>query len=172
METARAALVLACVLALAGCTPGASGDGAPAASTATPLITDLDMGYSVRYPSEYHVVLRGTTMCFSLAQTNDPPGACHEASAFIEVREAAGVTLGEAAETAASLGNPQVPVVRTSLALSGEEAVLLEDIYSTDLLSKVVVLHNDRLYELTFVWDHDALPLSTTLTQSFTFLEQ
>jgi hypothetical protein len=172
MYTTRAVLAFACIVALVGCTPGASGDGAPAASTATPLITDLDLGFSVRYPSEYHVVLHDTTMCFSMTQTNHPPGACHEASAFIEVREAAGLTLEEAVEAAASQGNPEVPVIQTSLVLSGEEAVLLEDIYATDLLSQVVVLHNDRLYELTFVWDHDALPLSTTLTQSFTFLDE
>lgn len=118
-------------------------------------------------------------MCFTLAQTIDGrPGACHVASALLDVSDAEGRTLETAADEAAAQANPDIEVTRTAVRVGNEEAILLDNIYAYDLLRKLVVLHDDRVYVFTFVaWvpDQEEFPqlekLYSVLTESFTFLE-
>ena len=175
---------LAAVFSLVACTNAAPSASAPSilpstalptpapATSATALLTHIDEGFSLRYPVEYHVVIYGRSMCLSLAPGDGPPGAYHVASAFIDVRDAAGLTLATAADSAASQGNPDIPVTRTDIEIGGEAGILLDDIYAFDVLRKVVILHNDRVYELTFVHTEGTPSLFSTVTETLTFLDR
>ena len=143
-----------------------------------PLLTNENEGYALRYPAEYHVVFFGRSICFTPAQTDGPPGACHVANAFLEVSDANGRSLTNAADELAANGNPTIEVTRTYMKIGGEDAILLDNIYTYDVLRKLVVIHSDRAYVFTFVpWvsgldDFQRLQtLYSTLTVSFTFLD-
>lgn len=161
--------------------PPTSTLASPAATLTSimPLLSHQNEGYALRYPPEYHVVIYDRSVCFTLAQVIDGrPGACHVASAFLDVSDAGGRTLETAADEAAAQANPDIEVTRTSVRVANEDAILLDNIYAYDLLRKLVLLHNDRVYIFTFVaWvtDHEDFPrlekLYSTLTESLVFLE-
>ena len=147
----------------------------PRPAAPTQLLTNEEDGYLLLYPSEYHAVVYRNGMCLTLAEASAM--ACHVASAFIEVSDAAGRTLEQIAKDVAADGNPDIPVKRTGLNISGEEAILLDDIYSVDVLRKVVIVRNDQAYILTFLPWNDTLKefpqlknLYDTVIRSFTFL--
>lgn len=144
---------------------------------AVSLLANENEGYALRYPAGYHVVLFGRSICFTLAQTDGLPGTCHVADALLEVSDKAGRTLANVADALAATANPTIPVTRTAVKIGGEDAILLDNIYSYDVLRQLVVIHNDRVYLFTFLpWterfdEFQRLQrLYTTLTESFTFL--
>ncbi len=189
------------LFALAACMPGSANPpatpvpdrGAAASPSATPtaapiadpqpsggehpLLTMEEYGYQLRYPAEYQAAVYQNTICLALEQGYGPPGLCHVQNFSIEVQEAGGRTLGQVADEVAAAANPDIPVRRTQLTISGVEAVLLDDIYSIDVLRKVVMIHGDRAYILTFVPWNETLEeftrleqLYNTVIESFTFL--
>jgi len=144
-----------------------------------PLLTNENEGYALRYPAEYHVVFFGRSICFTLAQTDGRPSACHVANAILDVSDANRRTLANVADELAANGNPSVEVTRTNVKIGGEDAILLDNIYTHDVLRQLVVIHNNRSYVFTFVpWvagiDEFQRPQSlySTLTVSFTFLDK
>jgi len=101
------------------------------------------------------------------------------ANAYLETRQAEGQTLQDLVDAAAGQGNPTIPVLTSSVEIGNEPAVLLDDIYSYDVLRKVVVIHDGLVVELTFVpWGEGSGDFPTTqslftiVTDSFTFLER
>jgi hypothetical protein len=121
----------------------------------SPRFTDDIEGYSFRFPGEFNVVVYGRSMCLTVA--DDTLMKCHVANGFVDVTEAGGQTLAEAADAIAAQANPDIPVQRSEIAVGGEPAIQLDDIYAADVYRKVVVLHGDRLYVLTFVpWSESA----------------
>jgi hypothetical protein len=101
------------------------------------------------------------------------------ANAYLEIRQAEGQTLQDLADAVAGQGNPTIPVLTTSIEIGKEPAVLLDDIYTYDVLRKVVVIHDGLVVELTFVpWGEGSGDFPTTqalftiVTDSFTFLER
>jgi hypothetical protein len=99
-------------------------------------------------------VIYENAMC--LTQSEAWMMACHVANALIEVSDAAGRSLSQVAEEAAAQGNPDIPVKRTDLTVSGVAAIQLDDIYTYDVLRKVVMVSEDRVFILTFVpWNEE-----------------
>ena len=101
---------------------------------------------------------------------------CHNASVIIEVSDTAGHSLTQVADEAAVMGVPDL-MVRTSLTVSGEEAILLDNVLGVDVLRIVAIVHDDRAYILTFVGWHEnqeeTSPLGilyNTIINSFEFL--
>lgn len=138
-------------------------------------MTNEEEGYRLRYPAEYNVVLYGRSICFTLSDA--PTAACHVGSAFVDVNDADGRTLGEVADAIAADSTPNIEVERTNLNVAGEDAILLDNIHTYDALRKLIVLHNDRVYTFTFVPWYEANEafaeletLYTTLVESFEFL--
>jgi hypothetical protein len=177
-------LVLA--LALAACSSSGQPTAAPtntvSPTTASPAVereprfTDDDEGYTLRFPAEYNVHRYGRSICLTVAE--DVLMACHVANGFVEVSDAGAQTLAEAADAAAAQANPDIEVQRSQIAVGGEPAILLDDIYAADVFRKVVVILRERLYVLTFVpWAETAeeFPrveaLYDTITSTFGFLE-
>ena len=90
----------------------------PTPAPATTMFTNEDVGFSFRFPSEYHIIsCSGGSLCLTLAQLDGRPSSCHVANAYIEARNAEGQTLQQLADAIASQGNPTVPVLRTQLKL-------------------------------------------------------
>ena len=146
-------------------------------ASAISLLANENEGYALRYPAEYHVVLFGRSICFTLTQADGLPSTCHVADALLEVSDTAGRTLAYVADELAAKGNPTIEVTRADVKIGGEDAILLDNIYTYDVLRQLVVVHNDRVYLFTFLpWperfdEFQRLQrLYSTLTESFTFL--
>ncbi len=145
-------------------------------SALTLLFTnDLD-GYRLLIPADYQAVIYSNSLCLTLAGARML--ACHVANAFIETAETAGRTLEQVADETAAQGNPDIPVRRTELTVSGIPAVLLDDIYGVDVMRKVVMVTAERAYTLTFIpWNEEleAFPaiefLYDTVIRSFSTLD-
>jgi hypothetical protein len=126
------------------------------------------IGYDVRHPNENEIVI----FVGSLLNTDRP-------RVYIEVREATGRTADQAAdELVAEFGVNSIR--RTVVTLDGEEAVVLDSVPGQDTNRLVIVVHNDRLYKLTFVPVGEGYgevharteDLYTTIINSFEFLPQ
>ena len=142
-----------------------------------PLLTNEDEGFALRYPAEYQIVLYDRTMCFSLSQSDGVPGACHVASAILGVRDAEGRTLANIADELAAPSG--IEVTRTNIKIGGEDAILLDNIATYDVLRQLVIIHDNRVYVFTFApWAagidefQQIQRLYSTLTESFTFLDK
>ena len=141
------------------------------------VLTMEEFGFRFRYPAQYQAVIQQNGLCLSPSQEYGPPGPCHVQNFGIEVQDAQGRTLEDATEEAAARGNPDIEVKRTPITVGGQPAILLDDIYSVDILRMVVVVYNGRIYQLTFVpWvDNPAADspmgiLYNTVIDSFEFL--
>jgi ABC-type Fe3+-hydroxamate transport system substrate-binding protein len=132
-----------------------------------PRFTNHLEGYTLRFPAEYNVVIYGRSACFTVAEQVEQ--ACHVGNALIDVTDAGGLTLDQAAEAAAAGSSPDIEVIRTEIEVGGEPAILLDRISTYDVLRKVVVMHGDRLYVLTFVpWVEgiESFPLTEELYET------
>jgi hypothetical protein len=121
----------------------------PRPATPTQLLTNELDGYRLLVPAGYQAVIYQNAMC--LTQSEAWMMACHVANAIIEVSDASGRSLSQVAEEVAAQGNPDIPVRRTDLVVSGVEAIRLDDIYTYDVLRKVVMVSDDRVYILIFL---------------------
>jgi hypothetical protein len=121
----------------------------PRPDTPTQVLTNELDGYRLLVPVGYQAVIYQNGMC--LTKSEAWMMACHVANALIEVSDAAGRSLSQVADEAAAQGNPDIPVRRTELVVSGVEAIQLDDIYTYDVLRKVVMVSEDRVYILTFL---------------------
>jgi hypothetical protein len=155
-----AAIVAACISASPSTlTPTASispTETPAAAPERSPRFTNQNEGYTLIFTADYNVVVYERSMCLTVADV-DPFMSCNGANAFVEVTEAGGQTLVQAADAVAAQANPDIEVIRSEIEIGGEPAILLDDIYSYDVLRKVVIIHADRLYVVTFVpWSEAA----------------
>lgn len=173
-------------LALAACTPAVERAAVPTTTVSTtatavptveraPRFTNQDEGYTLRFPADNNVDRYGRSVCFTVVEEVEM--ACHAANAFVDVSDAGGQTLTEAADAVAAQANPDIEVQRSEIEVGGESAILLDDIYAADVIRKVVVIRGERLYVLTFLpWveELDEFPrimeLYETVVSTFEFL--
>ena len=177
--------IMVAVLALSACAPRQETsvtvpshvptvDPTPAA--VMPLLTMVEYGFRFRYPPEYQAGIYRHQIC--LTSNEGSMLICHNASAVIEVSDAPDRSLNQIADEVAGKGVPD-QVVRTSLTVAGEEAILLDNVLGVDVARVLVILHDDRAFILTFVgWQEnqdETSPLGTlynTIVNSFEFLPQ
>jgi hypothetical protein len=123
--------------------------------------------YDVFYPNESEMML---VKRFVL-NTSEP-------SASITVQIAGELTLEEAADRIADVyAVPGEEVIRHSLTIGGEAAIMLDGLSGQDPNRQVVILHNGRLYKLYFLQMNKNQPelyaqaetLYNTIVQSFNF---
>ncbi len=98
------------------------------------------IGYNVQYPNENETVIS----VGSLLNVEQP-------RVYIEVREATGHTAAQVADELMTEFTVGFDVKRTSVMIDGEEAVVLDNVPGQDINRLVIVVHDDRLYKLTFV---------------------
>jgi hypothetical protein len=122
-------------------------EGCPVATAGTQLLVNEAHGYCLLYPTGYSAEwlneLEVVLVVGSLLNVEQP-------RAYIEVQEAAGRTAAqEADELVADVKG--FAIERFSVMVGGEEAVVLESMPGQDTNRQVVIVHNGRLYKLTFV---------------------
>ena len=153
----------------------------PSCPVATPgmqLLRNEEMGYCLLYPDGHNRLDPNPTEVCLIPE--GPTMACHNANAFINVEDAAGRTAGQVADAVIAdqeAAIPGISIERSELTVAGEEAVALEGLSGVDSSRKVVIVHADRLYWLTFVpWDETregwagVETLHDTVMNSLTFL--
>lgn len=161
-------LTLFFTIALTGCGPsGAVSPGAlPAPSPTVPpqptptsqpacpeptegtrLLSRESMGYCLLYPEGYiEVDSIPTAVCLV---PEGPTMGCHNMVAAFDVADAGGQSAAHAAEEAnAQIGFSIEP---SSLAIAGLEAIVLDGVPQQATVRQVFLVHEDRLYTLTFV---------------------
>src|SRR3990172_6286099 len=151
----------------------------PSVTVGTQLLTRERMGYCVLYPEGYiEVDSDPTQVCLV---PGEPYMACHSAQAFFNVEDAAGLSASQLADRMIADAEAVVPgisIQRTSLTVGGEDAVVLDGLPGVASTRNIVVVHDDRLYALIFVWPDAGDPLAverterlfTTVIDSFAFL--
>jgi hypothetical protein len=124
-----------------------STEGCTTTTTGTQFLMNEQYGYGLLYPAGYDVQHPNEheTVLFvgSLLNVEQP-------RAYIKVQEAGGRTAAQVADelTAAFAG---FNIKRTNVTIGGEAAVVLDNIPGQDTSRQVVIVHDDRLYMLTFV---------------------
>ena len=176
-----ATVVAATLQALPSKTPESTAKpGCPEPMDGTQLLMNEGHGYCLLHPTDYNVVYPPMETCLAgvvnsmECQFITFAGADGYPITWINVDEASGRTAGEVADAEiASLG-PDFKIERTDLTIDGEPAVLMDGLPGQDIVRKVVVVHNDLLYTLSFMpWDKNAaamVNLYTTIVNSLHFL--
>ena len=106
--------------------------------------------YCLLYPASYTVdrsVTRQVLLVVGSLMNHAEPRAS------LEVKEAGNLTAGETADQLLAdveAAMPGFPVGRAELTLDGEQAVVLDGMPGQDLTRRVLVVHEGRLYDLTF----------------------
>lgn len=179
---------VAAILALASCAPatnaaaptGEPAQTCPSPSADTKLLMNEEHGYCLLHPAEYDVVYPPMEHClastvnsmecqfvtFTLTHTST--------SAWISVDEASGRTASEVADAQIAFLGPDFNIQRADLTIDGEPAVLMDGLPGQDIVRKVVIIHNDLLYTLSFTpWDKNdtaLVNLYNTVVNSLHFL--
>jgi hypothetical protein len=153
-------------------------EGCPSTTEGTQLLMNSELGYCLLYPTGYDVLHpheNETVLTVGSLLNVDQPRV------YVEVKEAAGHSVEQIADKLGAEVSAELPVfeIRQSrIILAGEEAIVLDNMPGQDVSRRVVVIHNGRLYRLTFILaDRDARDaytqmekLYTTVTDSFNFL--
>ena len=106
----------------------------------------LEMAHRVRYG---HGVVAPFAGEVCLVPGTSPDMACNSASLFVNVEAADRRTADQAADTVAVDMNCSAE--RSNLTIANEEAVVLSDCLGQDISRKVFIIHDNRLYTLTFI---------------------
>lgn len=120
----------------------------PVASVGTLILKDQDNGYCLAYPEGNGVVTPPVAGEVCLVPGEPPYMECNGASLVINVEEAEGRTADQVADAVAVDMNCSDE--RYNLTIANEKAVVLSECKGQDLSRKVFIIHDDRLYTLTF----------------------
>ena len=105
--------------------------------------------YCLQYPAEYDVFFPNESEIVlvkrSMLNVSEP-------NVRIMVQPAGGMTVDEAADSFLAVYTlPEGDLVRESLTIDGEEAIMLDKLPGQEINRQVFVLHNDYLYQLSFL---------------------
>jgi len=139
------------------------------------LLINSVHGYCLQYPAEYDVFHPNESemKLFKRSMLN-----VSEPSVSIKVQPADGMTADQAADGfLASYTLLESDVVRVTLEIDGEAAIMLDRLPGQEINRQVFVLHNDYLYQLTFLPMDESQPeiyaraeaLFNTVVGSFNF---
>jgi hypothetical protein len=143
-------------------------------SEETQLLMNFVQGYCLQYPIGYDIAFLNDMKIMlvkgSVLNAEDP-------NVFINVEPANGITVEQASDQlVADYSVPGLEVKRTPLEIDQEQAIVLDGLTGQDPNRQVVVIHNDRLYHMTFTLMENspdvraqAEALFNTVIQSFSF---
>jgi len=131
--------------------------------------------YCLQYPAEYDVFFPNESEIVlvkrSVLNVSEP-------RVHIMVQPAGGMTADQAADSFLAVYTfPESELVRESLTIDGEKAIMLDRLPGQDINRRVFVRHNDYLYQLTFLPMDETRPevyaqaeaLYFTVVNSFNF---
>ncbi len=168
-------ILVACVNPLVRGLAGSEAEGGcPAATAGMQALTNETHGYCLLYPDGYDVAQPNEDeMDFFVGSLLD----VEHPRAIIRIQEAGGATTTEAADElqAAFEG---FDVARSTVMIGGEEAVVLDNLPGQDINRRLVVVHNNRMYDMMFIPVGESYGeiseqmeiLYSTIVDSFTFL--
>jgi hypothetical protein len=152
----------------------------PEPTEGTQLLMNEEHGYCLLHPGEYGVVYPPMEHCLAYTVNSMEcqfitfAGSEGGPNGGVSVNEASGRTAGEVADAEIAFLGPDFNIERTDLTIDGEQAVLMDGIPGQDTVRKVVIVHNDLLYTLSFTpWDKNdtaLVNLYTTIVNSLHFL--
>lgn len=155
----------------------AAGAGCPEPAAGEMVLRNDQHGYCLLYPAEYTVERPDDSAVVlvigSLLNVSDP-------RLHIELADTEGRTLDQIADqVAADYSIPGMEIERSRIMVGGEEAIVLDKLPGQDINRRVLIVHNDRLYNLMFApASEDAgetyermEQLYSLVLNSFTFLE-
>jgi hypothetical protein len=143
-------------------------------SEETQLLMNFSQGYCLQYPAGYDIVFENemeiALVKRSVLNPEDP-------KLIINIEPANGRTVEQVADQlVADYTVPGLEVKRVPLEIDQEQAIRLDGLTGEAINRQVVVLHNDRLYHLTFIpmqgspdVNAQAEALYNTVIQSFNF---
>ncbi len=143
-------------------------------SEATQLLINFAQGYCLQYPIGYDIAFQSEIEIMLVKRSVLNP---EDPKLIINVEPADGRTVEQVADQlVADYSVPGLEVKRVSLEIGQEQAIMLDGLTGEDINRQVVVLHNDRLYHLTFIpmqgspdVNAQAQALFNTVIQSFNF---
>lgn len=133
-------------------------------SDATRLLMNGVQGYCLQYPAEYDLAIPNESQIMliksSMVNVSEP-------SAHITVRPSEGKTVEQVADQLeADYAVPGLEVTRTSITIDEETAIVVDGLTGQDVNRQVVVVHGDRLYQLSF------MPMDNTQEEVYQVAEQ
>ncbi len=158
----------------AGVAGSESGGECPAAEAGMQTLTNEAHGYCLLYPDGYDVTQPNEDeIVFFVGSLLD----VEHPRAMIIVQDAGGVTTTEAADELQAEFEG-FDVARSTVMIGGEEAVVLDNLPGQDINRRLVVVHNDRVYDMMFIPVGESYGeiseqmeiLYSTIVDSFTFL--
>ena|GEM_PF-5556026 len=174
-------IAVTAMLAMASCSPaGDSTTACPSPTTDTKLLMNEEHGYCLLHPTGYNVVYPPMETCLAYTVNSMEcqfvtfAGADVPTSAWINVDEALDRTASEVADAEIAFLGSGFNIEPTNLTVDGERAVLMDGLTGADPIRKLVIVHNDLLYTLSFTpWDKNdtaLVNLYTTILNSLHFL--
>ncbi len=141
-------VLLGVMLLQAACAPAAPSSACPESTIDTELLTDTENGYCLLYPSKYSTEVPGYIVINPASAPGDSLG---DAWVSIETEPAAGRSAAQAAEAQVSAVGQGFNITRSEANVGGEQAAVLDGLPGPDPWRKVFVVHDARLYTLTFL---------------------
>ena len=165
-------ILMLSMLAQAGCAPSAR--ACPTATSDTKLLTNKEDGYCLLYPAEDVSDTPGWVVIHPILGPGDVPG---EAWLYIQVQDAAGRTATQIVDKGIAGLGEGFNISRFKVEADGEHAIVIDGLPGQNSNRVVMIVHNDRLYTLTFQpWQPSApgqpplANLYTTVMDSLHFL--
>ena len=118
---------------------------APAAGTA--LLTDIEDGYCLLYPEAYSATVPNYVV---INPVNAPGDMIGDAWVSIQVEKALGQTAEQVASVQIASAGPGFNISRFTVPVDGEQGVVVDGLPGQDSNRTMYVVHDDRLYTLTF----------------------
>jgi hypothetical protein len=148
MNTKRSLVLIFLVLMMVQGACTASADACPASTIDTELLTDTEDGYCLLYPTKYSTEVPDYIVINPVSAPGDQLG---DAWVSIETEAAAGRTAAQVADAQISSAGSGFNITRTEASVDGEPAVVVDGLPGPDSWRKVFIVHNQRLYTLTFL---------------------
>jgi hypothetical protein len=134
------------LLAQTACSPSA--EACPASTMDTELLTNTAQGYCLLYPTKYSTEAPGYIVINPVSTPGDTLG---DAWVSIDMEPAMGRTAEQVADEQIAAAGQGFNITRTKTRVAGEPAVVVDGLPGPDPWRKVFIVHDDRLYTLTFL---------------------
>ena len=139
--------LFASVLALAACSPVTEAP-CPTPTAETRLFMNEEDGYCFLYPAPYSTGVPHTIIINPAAGPGDTLG---DAWMWIEMENAVGRTAAQVADAEIGSAGSGFNIGRFEVDIDGGPAVVVDGLPGPDAWRRVFVVHNERLYTLTFL---------------------
>jgi len=137
----------------------------PAAGTA--LLTDIEDGYCLLYPEAYSAAVPNYIVVNPISAPGDTLG---DAWVSIEVEKALGQTADQVASVQIATVGPGYNITRSTVPVDDEQAVVVDGLPGPDPWRKVYLVHDERLYTLTFLPWSPTAPEAAALENLYTMV--